>query len=107
MGYFPNGMSGEYYQEQYCHRCINEDAENERWCPIWNWHLLHNYEECNKPDSWLHKLIPRTKDDVGNGQCVMFHERAPTVPDDLPPKSTAASIRTMGQLRAFIAKATP
>lgn len=98
MGYFPNGMSGEYYQEQYCSRCLNEDAEAERWCPIWNWHLLHNYEECNKPDSWLHKLIPR--DGVHNGQCVMFVERPPEPEDSLPPKSTAASIRSVEQLRA-------
>lgn len=102
MGYFPNGMSGEYYQEQFCSRCINEDAAAERWCPIWNWHLLHNYEECNKPDSWLHKLIPRT-DDGFNGQCVMFVEREPVKPDELPPRSTAADIHSMEQLRAVMA----
>lgn len=100
MGYFPNGMNGEDYQEHYCSRCINEDEETERWCPIWNWHLLHNYEECNKDDSWLHKLIPRNKDGY-NDQCVMFVERAPVKPDELPPASTAARIRSLGELKKW------
>jgi len=101
VGYFPNGMSGAYYQEHYCARCINEDAEKERWCPIWNWHLLDNYAECNKDDSYLHKLIPR-KEDGTNGQCVMFVERQPEPEDTLPPKSTAANVRSMEQLRSII-----
>lgn len=108
MGYFPNGTSGEAYHEHFCSRCINEDAKVERWCPIWNWHLMDNYAECNKPDSYLHKLIPRTNGDLENGQCVMFVERdGETVDPNLPPASTAASIKTPGQLRAFMEARKP
>ncbi len=104
MGYFPNGMSGEFYHEQYCSRCVNEDAETERYCPIWNFHLLYNYDECNNDDSWLHKLIPR--DGIDNKQCVMFFERVPEPEDNLPARSTAASIRSAEHLHAFLAKGT-
>ena len=76
MGYFPNGMSGEYYKEQYCDHCIHEDPAGEGpFCPIWALHLLHNYAECNKEESFLHTLIPRDGDGF-NAQCAMFVERS-------------------------------
>lgn len=62
MGYFSNGSEGEGYEEQWCSRCLHNDG-----CAVWSAHQLHNYEECNKPDSILHMLIPRD-----NGQCRMF-----------------------------------
>jgi hypothetical protein len=75
MGYFSNGDEGELYHEQYCTRCIHDDAENGKYCPVWNLHLLHNYEECNNKESMLHVLIPR--DDEGfNEICTMFVERS-------------------------------
>ena len=73
MGYFSNGTEGESFFEHYCARCIHDDAEKGKYCPIWNLHLLHNYEECNKKDSFLHQLIERT--DQGN-VCTMFVEKA-------------------------------
>jgi hypothetical protein len=33
-------------------------------------HFLHNYEECNNEDSFLHSLIPRNG--IKNEQCRMF-----------------------------------
>lgn len=68
MGYFSNGSEGMDYQEHYCSKCIHDEKQS---CPVWLLHLLHNYEECNKPDSFLHVLIPRTKTGA-NGQCTMF-----------------------------------
>lgn len=74
MGYFSNGSEGECYYEEYCARCIHDDPENGKHCPIWSLHLLYNYEECNKKDSYLHVLIPR--EGSINGTCSMFVERA-------------------------------
>lgn len=69
MGYFSNGTEGADYQERYCFRCIHDIAES---CPVWNAHLLHNYEECNNKSSILHHLIPKTDDGLGNRRCTMF-----------------------------------
>lgn len=73
------------YQEHYCSKCVHDEKQS---CPVWLLHLLHNYEECNKPDSFLHVLIPRTK--TGNGQCTMFlagrAAGAGGVGENLPPK---------------------
>ena len=71
MGYFSNGTEGESYYGQYCSRCIHEKP-NDGGCTVWLLHLLHNYEECNKPDSFLHVLIPRSGDRLSNKQCSMF-----------------------------------
>jgi hypothetical protein len=71
MGYFPNGTSGEFYEEEWCDRCVHQ----ENGCAVWLAHLLRNYEECNNPDSILHILIPRSKDKLSNEQCRMFIEK--------------------------------
>jgi len=72
MAYFPNGTSGELYFEQWCSRCKNwkqradEDTEG---CPIWDAHMLLNYDEKN--EEALNALIPEDKD--GNPlQCRMY-----------------------------------
>lgn len=74
MGYFSNGTEGEIYEANWCSHCIHspEDVDHPG-CAVWLLHLLHNYEECNKEDSFLHILIPR--EGIGNGQCRMFVER--------------------------------
>jgi hypothetical protein len=71
MGYFSNGTEGWDYYEQYCSRCLHDKDES---CPVWNAHLLHNYDECNNEGSILHMLIPR--EGIGNLRCTMFIERA-------------------------------
>jgi len=75
MGYFSNGTEGISYQDEYCSRCEHDDPENGVCCPVWGLHLLHNYRECNNKDSYLHVLIPRSKDGCGNERCTMFIER--------------------------------
>lgn len=75
MGYFPNGTSGESYYEEWCERCIHEEDPKGHGCPVWFLHNLHNYDECNKPDSYLHVLIPRNEKGW-NDRCTMFVERA-------------------------------
>lgn len=71
MGYFSNGIEGEFYEDKYCSRCIHGQNED-KFCPVWAAHMLHNYAECNKPDSILHILIPRSEDRLSNEQCSMF-----------------------------------
>lgn len=71
MGYFSNGSEGESYFETYCAKCVHESETNDVGCPIWNLHLLHNYDDCNKKDSYLHVLIPRDVHGM-NEQCAMF-----------------------------------
>jgi hypothetical protein len=75
MGYFSNGSEGMMYQEHYCDRCVHDKDQS---CPIWAAHLLFNYDECNKPESVLHMLIPRSKDKLENEQCLLFIERDTT-----------------------------
>lgn len=65
MGYFSNGTEGMIYEAQWCDKCVHQKG-----CAVWNAHMLRNYDECNKEDSILHMLIPRTKG--GNGKCTMF-----------------------------------
>jgi hypothetical protein len=73
MGYFSNGTEGLMYEEEYCVNCIHGQSEDGIvTCPIWDMQYNYNYEECNKPDSLLHELIPRGKDGLFNEQCVMF-----------------------------------
>jgi hypothetical protein len=71
MAYFSNGGEGESYYESYCDKCIHA-APDDGGCVVWLLHLLHNYDECNKKDSMLHVLIPRSKDGLSNERCKMF-----------------------------------
>ena len=89
MGYFSNGTEGEMYYEEYCAHCVHDDPDNGKHCPIWSLHLLHNYEECNKKDSFLHVLIPRDKKEGFNDTCTMFVERA-AMRDLFPPASAVS-----------------
>lgn len=70
MGYFSNGSEGDGYAAKYCDRCIHGHKNNFD-CSIWLAHFDLNYEECNKEDSILHRLIPRTEDGW-NDQCSLF-----------------------------------
>lgn len=75
MGYFSNGTEGMNYQSRYCDKCKNyRDLNDGRGpgCAIWDLHLLHSYDDCNNDKSYLHFLIPRTKDGLGNEKCTMF-----------------------------------
>lgn len=69
MGYFANGTEGMMYEERYCSKCVHEEG-----CAVWAMHIIHNYDECNNPESLLHKLIPKLSDG-GNGECTMFWKR--------------------------------
>lgn len=83
MGYFSNGAEGDFYQEAYCARCVH----NEGGCAVWLAHMLHNYAECNNPNSILHILIPT--EGISNKQCLMFFksERDPRQQDMFAPNS--------------------
>lgn len=71
MAYFSNSTEGLDYQEQYCNKCLHNMVDES--CPVWEAHLIYNYQECNNPDSILHFLIPRSKDKLSNEQCRMFY----------------------------------
>lgn len=86
MGYFSNGSEGEGYFEEFCARCIHDDPENGKHCPIWTLHLLYNYQECNNKESMLHVLIPRNEKGF-NDTCTMFVERGAM--RDLFPETSA------------------
>ena len=79
MGYFSNGTEGMDYQAKYCERCLHDANQD---CPIWLAHLLHNYKECNNPESILHMLIPR--EGIENGQCKMFVEQGKVYRGTMP-----------------------
>lgn len=68
MGYFANGTEGDAYEAKYCARCTRYAGQT---CVCWDAHMLWNYDECNKPDSILHKMIPRQG--TQNLQCVFFN----------------------------------
>lgn len=70
MAYFSNGREGADYENHYCVHCVHGGKEST--CAVWLAHLIANYAECNKKDSVLHVLIPRTKDGLDNEQCRMF-----------------------------------
>jgi hypothetical protein len=74
MGYFSNGSEGMSYEAKYCNNCVHQEN-----CTVLLLHHLHNYEDCNNEKSYLHVLIPRTKDGLYNEKCTMFH---PTQPED-------------------------
>lgn len=69
MGYFPNGTAGEMYEAQFCDRCIHNLEDH--GCPCLTAHMLWNYDECNKEESILHKMIPRNAEGW-NQQCVFY-----------------------------------
>ena len=71
MGYFSNGTEGMDYEAKYCARCIHN--QEEAGCAVLLAHQLYNYDECNKPDSILHILIPRDARGY-NEKCAMFIE---------------------------------
>ena len=84
MGYFSNGIEGDMYEEEYCHHCIHYHEEYS--CPVLEAHAIWNYDECNKPDSILHKIIPKIivkgvdKNGVPyevptNGECIFYVKR--------------------------------
>jgi hypothetical protein len=81
MAYFPNGTAGMDYADQYCANCVHENPDGP-YCPIWELHVLNNYEQCGKgktAQAWktvLSTLIPETKDGLGAEQCSMFVAKA-------------------------------
>lgn len=67
MGYFANGEEGDRYQERYCRNC---KLYSYGACPCLQAHALWNYDECNKEDSILHRIILR--DGTENKECIFF-----------------------------------
>lgn len=68
MGYFSNGLEGEYYQEKYCFKC--KHWTDEKGCPVWNIHLLYNYDSHSVSSGILNTFISRSG--INNKECEMF-----------------------------------
>jgi hypothetical protein len=80
MGYFPNGTAGDYYEAEFCNKCIHQAQKDEEpGCPVMMAHMLYAYQLCNQKDDpgkvILDLLIPETKDGIGNERCAMFKHR--------------------------------
>ena len=78
MGYFANGTEGELYRERYCYQCAHYSDYSDDECPVWDAHLMSNYNQNGNDDLVfvLENLIPRAG--AGNGQCAMFIPRTAT-----------------------------
>ena len=63
MAYFPNGASGEAFEEQ-CARC----KYGQEGCPIYMVQSMYNYEACNNKtaSAILNALVTQ------QGRCTMF-----------------------------------
>ena len=86
MAYFSNGLEGQAYMEQYCHKCWHYDD-----CPVMLIHVLYNSEQHTdeKVKAILDMLIPT--DGINNLQCSMFDITFDAIEDStrpLPPIST-------------------
>lgn len=73
MAYFSNATEGANYEERWCSRCMQ--LNDQPMCAVWEAHLSTNYNECNKAESPLHVLIPRSADGLSNEQCRMFRAK--------------------------------
>ena len=80
MGYFSNGTEGDMFEDKWCSRCVHVGPPDGPGCPVMLAHVLHNYNECNNPDSILHLLITRGKAENGfHQECRMFVDTGKTV----------------------------
>jgi hypothetical protein len=94
VGYFSNGSEGEAYEAFYCDRCVHQlGPDGNSGCAVWFAHLLHNYDDCDNPNSILHLLIPRSKDDLDNAQCRLFYLKPGAIP--LPPPDRSEPMTTL------------
>lgn len=75
MGYFSNGTEGMDYQSRYCSKCLHDNPKTDLMCPVWQAHMIRNYQDCNDKGAALHMLIPRADDGLGNDKCRMFIDR--------------------------------
>jgi hypothetical protein len=81
MAYFSNSTEGMIYQDQHCSKCVNwrDNPAHQgggEGCPVWDLHILYNYDRDSFP--FLEFLIPRSRDKLDNEQCSMFLEKEVT-----------------------------
>lgn len=100
MGYFSNGTEGDFYRSAWCERCVNWRDEHDGrgdGCPIWDLHILYNYDQLKKSslERALSSLIPR--EGIENGQCRLFWERGKPGPNG---GGEEVPVRTLTVVRA-------
>lgn len=72
MAYFPNGTSGEWYQNEYCSRCLHDENHD---CAVWLAHLVTDYHDKNGEISEVGKVLNfliHSDGNIGYEQCKMF-----------------------------------
>ena len=84
MAYFANGSEGDYYEEEWCQRCVHYGGETGVACPVLVLHCIWNYDACNgdQPDASPDAAVKHTalntlwpRDGIDNGRCAMFYEK--------------------------------
>jgi hypothetical protein len=75
MGYFPNGSAGDFFEGEWCSRCVHRGPDG-TGCPVMLAHTLFSYELCNEKEHpgkvILDILIPHD-----TSTCEMFVEGSP------------------------------
>lgn len=79
MAYFPNGTSGEMYEDEYCSRCVHGEDGGAGSCAVWLAHFLYNSD--NSKRKVLDVLIPMKEGGIYPAQCAMFRERLKVDPE--------------------------
>ena len=78
--YFSNSDMGEAFQEKQCYRCKhwrlrNKDDEYPN-CPIWDIHIIYNYDQMDKDKKDLREAMNILIDE-DKWECSMFEEKEP------------------------------
>ena len=63
-----NGTEGEIFAEEWCDNCIYDDAENERYCPIFNASMAYLIDDPKYPREWIY-------DENGEPMCTKFEHK--------------------------------
>ena len=75
MGYFSNGTEGNIYESEYCEKCVHYDHKQgeDKPCPIWMHHLLHNGTNNEYVQEILNSFI--TVEGIENKKCKSHYIR--------------------------------
>ena len=71
MAYFPNGISGDMFQEFNCSKCANADEFG--MCAIWDAHMIYNYDQLEDRNKDLRGALNMLINDDAN-ECRMFRK---------------------------------
>lgn len=76
MAYFPNGTSGDIFEEENCDRCVHQNHDiKSPCCPVWELHMHWNYGQNDDKEKnfALEMFIPM--EGLFPKKCLMFFEK--------------------------------